>query len=973
MPATGWKQLLAGAPRFKGEGRYPIIAYSEYIPPPLLGAKPYRGAHVWPPPGDGSSWRVSAYEEALEIRPGLAHLAHCVVTALVHLGRGQTAHGIARNKCINNPYWPHELADHAGKLEHERYVVLQSLALSRTQDDKGRVRWTFFGGSEQGPAFGFWRSLPHSASRNKSADAHLDWIRRLLHVVYEEPLEKLSDLRRAGFRILPEEASIVTGKPDKLPAWAAPLEWKKGQTWKGVKYLLTFRPFAQLPEQVQRAYLAGELHLLPFPGSLLFWGAPPYLKLRADLPFALQIPLLHTVPRHEAWPGMRVPQSGWMHEPRPDHPEPGAHYGPVRNTYKRGHRWEKLHRHQDELAVGAAEDKIAHVIFSTDANDLGLYGKPMARNVQIWTHNHRLILDGPNAAPDQINSAAEIAKQGGLFGYRFQFPPMRVGMHEIYWHRPLVAYLSLQAGTPAVLPDAPLGCLTAYPLRATDLRRHIELLPQIHAGDGHHEATICFAPGSNHHHPFVNTLNVRKLLESHEQWGNPLPRSFARQLLTLHRHESLDLWLDTLPRHAINRDAGQRLADDVAKAIEPAVPPALGKPKEPVSLTFSHTSKRSWEEAYWTNIASLATGRFVNKDNADCIRDPATQSCLPHKHRDLEALGDYLLDYYHKLIDKHRLSGKALTGEMPFHWRTEFHFAWSGGWLNNQNGEAYERNIITVIPGKDRKRAVIMADHYDTAYMLDRYDPKYGGTGARLAAAGADDNHSATVALMLGAPIFLDLSKAGKLGCDIWLIHLTGEEFPSDCLGARHLCQRLVERTLELHLGGGKKKDLSKTRVQGVYVLDMVAHNNDRDRDVFQISPGTGPDSLWLAYQAHMAAKTWNDSVSFWNRKPPRKNKARGQRSSDPNEVPAVAQHPVLSGEVRPPYDPRSTLYNTDGQIFSDAGVPVVLFMENYDIDRTGYHDTHDTMENIDLDYGAAVAAITIETVARAATEKPPN
>ncbi len=75
-----------------------------------------------------------------------------------------------------------------------------------------------------------------------------------------------------------------------------------------------------------------------------------------------------------------------------------------------------------------------------------------------------------------------------------------------------------------------------------------------------------------------------------------------------------------------------------------------------------------------------------------------------------------------------------------------------------------------------------------------------------------------------------------------------------------------------------------------------------------------------------------------------------------------------LSGQVRTAVDPRSTLYNTDGQIFSDAGVPVVLFMENYDINRQGYHDTHDTMENIDLDYGAALCAITIEAVARAAS-----
>jgi hypothetical protein len=41
--------------------------------------------------------------------------------------------------------------------------------------------------------------------------------------------------------------------------------------------------------------------------------------------------------------------------------------------------------------------------------------------------------------------------------------------------------------------------------------------------------------------------------------------------------------------------------------------------------------------------------------------------------------------------------------------------------------------------------------------------------------------------------------------------------------------------------------------------------------------------------------------------------------------------------------------------------------MENYDINRTGYHDQHDTMKNIDLDYGAAVCAIVIESVARAA------
>jgi hypothetical protein len=273
--------------------------------------------------------------------------------------------------------------------------------------------------------------------------------------------------------------------------------------------------------------------------------------------------------------------------------------------------------------------------------------------------------------------------------------------------------------------------------------------------------------------------------------------------------------------------------------------------------------------------------------------------------------------------------------------------------------------------------------------MADHYEKDSGGNGARLAAAGADDNHSATAALMLGAPVFLELSRAGRLACDIWLIHLTGEEFPSDCLGARQLCQWLVEGNLKMRLppargatgssdrttrgpkglGRGQQRDLSKARVQGVYVLDMVAHNNIHDRDVFQIAPGTGGQSAWLAYQAHMANEIWNVCAVEWNRRSARRGCQRGRRSPDGLTIPPTALHPHLHGEVRLPYDPRSTLYNTDGQIFSDAGVPVVLFMENYDINRTGYHDSHDTMENIDLDYGAAVAAIAIESVARAATQ----
>jgi hypothetical protein len=148
----------------------------------------------------------------------------------------------------------------------------------------------------------------------------------------------------------------------------------------------------------------------------------------------------------------------------------------------------------------------------------------------------------------------------------------------------------------------------------------------------------------------------------------------------------------------------------------------------------------------------------------------------------------------------------------------------------------------------------------------------------------------------------------------------------------------------------------------------MIGHNRDNEKDIFQISPGQGHMSLQLAWQAHLANESWNMETKRWNRRRGRHDRGCGKRSSDGKKIPQLVEFLPLDGEVRLVEDPQSTLFNTDGQILSDCGVPVVLFMENYDINRSGYHDTKDIMTNIDLDYGAALAAIAIETVARVAT-----
>jgi hypothetical protein len=961
MAATGWHRLIPPDDLYRGEGRYPIDAYSEFLPAPRLRWKPYLGHQTDTElfeEDDPFGWHVNESEEALEMRLGLQQIGKQIMNKLARLLDGNPETGLPKLDLMHNPFWPPALAAEP-RLPQERCVALMPLAFSRTQDDKGRVVWTLFGVSEQGPGRAFWKSFFTAPKKEVPIKEGLAFFSRLLRQVYAVKAEGRDGLLKAGFRILPDPKPLLQfWKEAPLPRWTKPFVLNERGSISRVKYLLTFRPFDNLPEAVRKAYLAGDLCLLPFPGSLTFWGVPAYRELHRELPLALQIPLLLNIARHHSHAGLRVPQSGFMHEPTAERPHAPHHTSHIRNTYRRTHRWDKVLRDQDELALIGKEDKLLHVLFSTVPEDVDLYDKPMARNVQLWTESAQLLLDGPKASPEQIKHAMRAVQGGGLFGYRFLFPAMRVGRHEVYWHRPLVAYRN-RAGEALVISDGPSGYLTAYDTDKPDFERPLEFWPRLRHRPVMEAALAMQEPGcAEKVHALVR--QVRRLVDAfNHREAEPLPRSLAQAMLRLRHGETLESWLSALPNPT--------LVAEVPKLIQSKtipLPTAKGA-KVPDSLTYHRSAKRAFEVTYWKTIAELSEGTLLNKNNADCILDETTRRMLPYHDRHLEDLGEYLLAYYTKRIAAAGLTGKALAGEVPFRWRTDLDYSWMGGWRKNQEMAA-ERDLLIVIPGRDRKRAIIMGDHYDTAYMADRYYKEIGGCGARIAACGADDNHSATAAMMLAAPIFLEMSKQRQLGCDIWLVHLTGEEFPADCLGARALTQRLVEGTLKLHLPGGKVKDFSDVEIKGLYVSDMIAHNNDHERDVFQISPGTGRESLELAYQAHIANEIWNESVAEWNKDPERSGRPRGRRSPHGAAIPEVAPLLPLCGQVRPVTDPRSTLYNTDGQIFSDAGVPCVLFMENYDINRQGYHDTHDTMANIDLDYGSAVCAITIEAVARA-------
>ena len=954
----GWEKMLEGYPWFCCEGCYPIPAYSEFMPSPLVGRKPLGEIdHVLFSDDDLFGWHVTEIEEEYELQPGLVHAGEQIMNSLMKLGKGVSEHyihGHGGENLKDNPYWPPEIASKAGSLLHEKFVTLLPLMLSRTQDDKGRIIWSLFGNSISDPESVFWKNFYTAPGIEVNVDESISFFANILSHAYNENLSDSKSLFNAGFRILASE--------NVLPKWTEPFIIKDDSVLTRVRYLLTFRPFSTLPPDVKKLYFAGILSLLPFPGSLVFWGMPGYEKLKKKFPLAGQIPLLNLVARNIGIAGFKVAQSGWFHEPRPDD-DFIVNEELVNDSFHRTHRWQRINRYQDELNEDAHKVKVVRVLFSTEPDAMALYDKPLARNSHIWNRRFEMLLDGPGASKEQIRDAEKAILEGGLFGYRFFNTPMRVGEYDVYLHRLMVAYLPANMDKPQIKADMLPGFITGYHKNDREMLHPVEMWPRLLKRELYLSSLHDFK-NENDHYTHQTSLNLLSLLDAWDMQKNrPLAGSYARKILNISKHKSIDQWLDELTVHSTTPQAAIRMRRALSEIIEPSHTEVL-----PAAITFNETATRRFEENWWNDIRYLAHGRFINKDNADVALDSETLKHAGKKERDLESLGDYFIERHRKAITDAGMEGIALCGELPFKWQTDFEFSVYGGWNGNQQDETYERNILVVIPGRNRRQAVIFGDHYDTAYMEDIYNKESGGSGARLSSKGADDNDSASSTLLQAAPIFLRLSKQGRLERDIWLIHLTGEEFPSDCMGARHLCQSLVEKNIRLKTARNTFTDLSETRIVGVYIMDMIGHNRDDDQDVFQISPGKSVASLYLAWEAHLANQIWNNSVTLWNRDPERRHRGRGSRIKETEMIPEIARFLNLEGEIRTKYNPHNTIYNTDGQIFSDAGIPAVLFMENYDITRSGYHDTRDTLENIDLDYGAALAAIAIEAVARIAT-----
>ena len=403
------------------------------------------------------------------------------------------------------------------------------MALGKTQDYLGRVRWTLFGNSEQGPERAFWQSFYTAPKKEIPVSESLAFVSNLLSSVYGETTRSLEDLLQLGFRILPtgKDERFPYWNVDPLPKWTRPFLIDDHAAADDIWYLLTFRPFSKLPASLREKYLAGQLALIPSPFALIQWGMPLYRQAVDVYPLAMQYPILPLVARHDG-AGIRVPQSAWLSEPDREGKTLEIAEELVLNSYKRTHRWDRVRRDDDALAQSTHIDTVTNALFSTALVDLDLYNKPLAHNIQIWTPAGEFILDGPTATRADIQRAAKDVLDGGLFRYFFRYPTMRVGKYKVFWQRPMAAYWSREEDAAKMLNVRLPGYFTAYDYEQPDLAQPIELYPRLLERPTYLSA-LRHLDESRDYYRHQTALNILTILDMSERWPEQhLPRSFAQ-------------------------------------------------------------------------------------------------------------------------------------------------------------------------------------------------------------------------------------------------------------------------------------------------------------------------------------------------------------------------------------------------------------------------------------------------------------
>jgi hypothetical protein len=238
-------------------------------------------------------------------------------------------------------------------------------------------------------------------------------------------------------------------------------------------------------------------------------------------------------------------------------------------------------------------------------------------------------------------------------------------------------------------------------------------------------------------------------------------------------------------------------------------------------------------------------------------------------------------------------------------------------WQRFKDDDGIEHaNLIVRIPGTlppAKNKPIYLFDHYDTAFD----ELIYERNGQRVSVPGANDNCTAAATNLRAAQAL----KNGGNAHDVYIVHLTGEEFPKDTLGSRYLASQMMK---------------TGQRMGAYFLNDMIGFRKPGDL-IFQINAGQSARSLEVAATLHQVA---------------------------------IELAPRWKPTLRTRFDLKSYLNQTDGGIFEDHGFDGALINEHthdFNNSRDNYHTYKDVSSGIDYEFATDIAKVVIESMARTA------
>ncbi len=506
------------------------------MPPPYVGIKPYAPARS---PGRGDSrwatrtgWTSTSTSRRTSSSPGSTGSPRTSSCELGKLVRGEP-HALSRTLLEGNPAWPAELAEAAQRRPAARRPSSSSLplALSRTQDDKGNVRWTLFGASHDGR-----RRAPSGSSADGDARSSAlvalgrRW-RGARGASCAEPAEVPADAARS--LLLGESVSGDCRRRRHLPALRAPARRACARrTW--------------------RAARAGA-----DPASLVFFEHPRYRKLARELPQRDADPAAPPVParRGRATRSASRSRAGSTSAIRPQRRRTATASSRASRARTAGSASARRRR---STATARSPTRSRSRSSRPTPTSSGSTASRWRATSQIWTDDYELAPRRP--------ARRRAARSPGR---RQRSTPAGASATASTFRRCAPARAS-SSGTcrssrgatrrrPNASPTAPLGYVTAERRRCSGPL--ITLAPRLLDARRPPRPRAPVPARAGRPRRYTTTHNVRKLLEVRELLGAPLAAVVrARARCTSPKDATLDAWLERLPARASDRDAGERAA-----------------------------------------------------------------------------------------------------------------------------------------------------------------------------------------------------------------------------------------------------------------------------------------------------------------------------------------------------------------------------------------------------------------------------